>query len=90
MSVLRVQSITDEAGTGAVEFTKGLTYTGSLADTQLSINNASGISTFVHVNSNAINVVGVMTASFAGDASRVTNPPGLPIGKAIATHLVIT
>jgi hypothetical protein len=87
MSVLRVNKITNEAGTGAVEFTKGATFpfTQTLGD-ELAIN-TTGIATFINLNTNGI-VVGIMTATFVGNGFNITNPPGTPSGKVIGLHLI--
>ena len=88
MSVLRVQQITNEAGNGPVEFTKGVVYVPSLTNSELSIN-TSGIATFSQIVINSVTVVGVMTAgSFAGNGFNITNPPGTPVGKVIGQHLI--
>ena len=87
MSVLRVQQITNEAGTGPVEFTNGAIYGASLTDSELSIN-TSGIATLSQIVTDAVTVVGVMTGSFVGNGFNITNPPGLPIGKVIGQHLI--
>ena len=90
MSVLRVQQLMNEAGTGPVEFTQGATF-GSVSDTlteeQLTIN-TTGIATVTTLITNNINVVGVMTGTFVGNGFNITNPPGTPIGKVIGQHLI--
>jgi hypothetical protein len=88
MSVLRVNKITNEAGTGAVEFTKGATFpsTQNFTDIDLTIN-STGIATVINLNTNGI-VVGIMTATFVGNGFNITNPAGTPSGKVIGLHLI--
>lgn len=88
MSVLRVQKITNEAGTGAVEFTKGATFPVSqtFTATDLTIN-TTGIATVTNLNANGI-VVGIMTGTFVGNGFNITNPPGTTSGKVIGLHLI--
>ena len=88
MSVLRVQKITNEAGTGAVEFTKGATFPVSQNFTvgELLIN-TTGIATITNLNAGGI-VVGIMTGILKGNGFNITNPPGTPSGKVIGLHLI--
>ena len=91
MSVLRVQKITNEAGTGPVEFTKGVTFpaTQNFTESNMIINASSGIATVTFLNAGNINVSGTMTATtFVGSGARITNAPGTPSGKVIALHLI--
>ena len=90
MSVLRVQKIANEAGTGAVEFTKGATFPVSQNFTvsELLIN-TTGIATVTQlISTENINVVGVMTGTFVGNGFNITNPPGTPTGKVVGLHLI--
>jgi hypothetical protein len=89
MSVLRVQQLMNEAGTGPVEFTKGATLpSGSQLNVQGNIN-ATGISTVGSLSATGINVTGVMTATtFVGDGSGVTNIPLITTGKAIGIAVI--
>jgi hypothetical protein len=88
MSVLRVQKIANEAGTGAVEFTKGATFPVSqnFTATDLTIN-TTGIATVTNLNANGI-VVGIMTGTLKGNGFDITSPPGTPSGKVIGLHLI--
>lgn len=88
MSVLRVQQIANEAGTGAVEFTKGATFptTQTLGD-ELIIN-TTGIATVTTLVTSGINVVGIMTGTFVGNGFNITSPPGTAIGIVIGQHLI--
>ena len=88
MSVLRVQQIANEAGTGAVEFTKGATFPVSqnFTATDLTIN-TTGIATVTNLITDGI-VVGIMTGTFVGNGFNITSPPGTPIGIVIGQHLI--
>jgi hypothetical protein len=92
MSVLRVQSITNEAGNGPVEFTKGATFaSGSPTITQSVINmSATGVATITEVKPTNGLSVGILTATtFSGSAAGITNiPGGTATGKSIALHLI--
>ena len=90
MSVLRVQQLMNEAGTGPVEFTNGATFgseSATLTEEQLTIN-TTGIATVTTLIVNNINVVGIMTGTFVGNGVNITNPPGTAIGKVIGQHLI--
>ena len=90
MSVLRVQRITNEAGTGAVEFTTGATFpsTQNFTSNDLVIN-ATGVATVTQlVSTQGINVAGIMTGTFVGNGFNITNPPGTATGKVIGLHLI--
>lgn len=89
MSVLRVQSIINEAGTGAPEFSKGATFpsTQNFTDADLTIN-TTGIATITTLVADHVNVVGIITGTFVGNGFDITNPPGTPIGKVIGQHLI--
>ena len=88
MSVLRVQQIANEAGTGAVEFTKGATFptTQTLGD-ELVIN-TTGIATVTTLVTSGINVVGIMTGTLKGNGFNILPIPGTPSGKVIGLHLI--
>jgi len=89
MSVLRVQTITNEAGDGPVEFTQGLTLPASqtLTGTDTVIN-TTGIASITQLETEAL-TVGIMTAtSFVGNGAQITNAPGTPAGKVISLHLI--
>lgn len=90
MSVLRVQAITNEAGTGAVEFTKGaiLPSTQTLTSDDTVINTTGIMTATTLVSTVGLNVVGIMTGTFVGNGFNITNPPGTPVAKVIALHLV--
>jgi len=91
MSVLRVQKITNEAGTGPVEFTKGVNFPASqnFTESDMVINAPTGIATVTFLRASNVNVSGVLTAtSFVGNGSRLTNTPGTRSGKVIALHLI--
>lgn len=89
MSVLRVQKITNEAGNGPVEFTKGATFpeTQTFTETNLTIN-TTGIATVSTLFASNINIVGVMTGTFVGNGFNITNPPGTRVAKVIGLHLI--
>lgn len=91
MSVLRVQTIVNEANNGPVEFTRGLTLpsTQTLTGTDTVINTtASGIGSITELRAVGMHV-GVITAtSFVGNGALITNAPGTPVGKVISLHLV--
>ena len=94
MSSLKVNKIIDEAGTGPVEFTKGLTFSpGSDIPEENTTINTTGIVTTsdLTINDN-MEVVGVMTArsggTFIGNGFRITNAPGTPSGKVIGLYLL--
>ncbi len=89
MSVLRVQQIANEAGTGAVEFTKGATFPVSqnFTATDFTIN-TTGIATVTTLVTSGINVVGIMTGTFVGNGFNITSPPGTAIGLVIGQHLI--
>ena len=90
MSVLRVQQLMNEAGTGPVELTNGATFgleSATLTEEQLTIS-TTGIATVTTLIANNINVVGIMTGTFVGNGVNITNPPGTPIGKVIGQHLI--
>ena len=90
MSVLRVNKITNEAGTGGPEFTKGVTFPSSqnFGD-DLKIN-STGIGTFTTLNvTTDANVSGTVTAtSYKGSGANLTNLSGTSTGKAIALQLI--
>lgn len=90
MSVLRVNRITDEAGTGPVEFTKGVTFPASQSFTQTDLKvNTTGICTFSSLLGTNVHVATVITAtSFRGNGFNITNAPGTPAGKVIGLHLI--
>lgn len=94
MSSLRVNKIIDEAGTGPVEFTKGVTFPvgASIPVDNMTINTTGIVTTSdITINDN-IEVVGVMTArtggKFVGNGFNITNPPGTPSGKVIGLYLI--
>ena len=88
MSVIRVQQITNEAGTGAVEFTKGATFPVSQNFTEIDLTiNTTGIATVTNLITDGI-VVGIMTGTFVGNGFNITSPPGTPIGLVIGQHLI--
>lgn len=91
MSVLRVQKIVNEAGTGAVEFTRGATFPQSqnFTSNDLTINSVGVATVTTLLASSGMNVVGVMTGTFVGNGFKITNPPGTPLGKVIGQHLII-
>lgn len=91
MSVLRVQKITNEAGTGPVEFTKGVNFPQSqnFTESDMVINAPTGIATVTFLQATNVNVSGTLTATaFVGNGANITNAPGTPSGKIIALHLV--
>ena len=90
MSVLRVQQLMNEAGTGPVELTNGATFgleSATLTEEQLTIS-TTGIATVTTLIANNINVVGIMTGTFVGNGANIINQPGTPIGKVIGKHLI--
>ena len=90
MSVLRVNSIRNEAGTGAVEFTMGATFpsTQNFTSADLLIN-TTGIATATRlISTQDINIVGIMTGTFVGNGFNIANPPGTPTGKVVGLHLI--
>ena len=89
MSVLRVNQISNENGDGPVEFTKGAIFpaTQNFSDNDLVLNTV-GIATLSYLNTQGVNVVGIMTGTFVGNGFNITNPPGTPIGKIIGQHLI--
>lgn len=90
MSTLRVNKITNEAGTGPVEFSKGVVFPASQTFTsqQLTIN-TTGVTTVTSLTADNIRVVGVMTGgTFVGNGFGITNPPGTSSGKVIGLHLI--
>ena len=89
MSVLRVNKITNEAGTGPVEFTKGVSFPEGVAvPSELSIN-TTGIMTAPNLVTTNVFATGIITATtFFGNGSQLTSVPGTPSGKVIALHLI--
>lgn len=94
MSSLRVNKIIDEAGTGPVEFTRGVTFPAgaTIPESSMTINTTGIVTTSdITINDN-INVVGVMTArsggKFVGNGFNITNPPGTSSGKVIGLYLI--
>lgn len=94
MSSLRVNKIINEAGTGPVEFTKGVTFPSgaSVPDSKMTINTTGIVTTSDIVINENINVVGVITArsggKFVGNGFEITNPPGTSSGKVIGLYLI--
>ena len=89
MSVLRVNRITNEAGNGPVEFSKGAVFPASQDFTsQDLVVNTTGTVTTTSLTIGDINVVGIMTGVFVGNGFNITNPPGTPSGKIIGLHLI--
>ncbi len=94
MSSLRVNKIIDEAGTGPVEFTKGVTFPdgASIPEVNITINTTGIVTTSDIVINENIEVVGVMTAriggKFVGNGFDITNPPGTTSGKVIGLYLI--
>lgn len=94
MSSLRVNKIIDEAGTGPVEFTKGVSFPAgaSIPESKLTINTTGIVTTSDIVINENIEVVGVMTArtggKFVGNGFNITNPPGTASGKVIGLYLI--
>lgn len=90
MSVLRVNKITDESGTGPVEFSKGVSFPSSIdINNTMSINSTSGILTANSLKSTNVSLTGVCTATtFYGVGSGLTNLPGTSTKKAIALILI--
>lgn len=92
MSVLRVNKITNEAGNGPVEFSKGMTFPAGSSVPQFNLNTAGIVTTSdLTVNTNAF-VSGVVTARsggrFVGNGFNITNPPGTRTGKVIGLYLI--
>lgn len=88
-SQIRVDSITDLNGTGAVE----LTYGASLpSGSRLTVNgnlNISGVSTVGFLTASNANITGVVTAtSFKGDGSGLTGVPSVGASKSIAFAII--
>ena len=91
MSVLRVNKIIDEAGTGPVEFTNGVTFPDGVAlPENLSINSTTGVVTTANANFTNSFVVGVVTATspFQGSGVGITNVTGTSSGKVIGIFLI--
>lgn len=90
MSVLRVQTITDEAGSGAVEFTKGATFpsTQNFTSNDMVINTTGIVTATTLVSTQGLNIVGIMTGTFVGNGANIRNPPGTPVAKVIGLHLI--
>ena len=92
MSVLRVNQITNENGSGPIEFTRGATFaSGSPTITQSVINmSATGVATITEIKLTDGLSVGILTATtFSGSAAGITNIPGGTLtGKAIGLHLI--
>ena len=94
MSSLRVNKIINEAGTGPVEFSKGVTFPdgASIPVDNMTINTTGIVTTSDIVINENINVVGTMTArdggKFVGNGFNITNPPGTPSGKVIGLYLI--
>ena len=94
MSSLRVNKIIDEAGTGPVEFTKGVTFPSgaSIPEDNMTINTTGIVTTSdITINDN-IEVVGVMTAELVVSllVMDLTSPilQGTPSGKVIGLYLI--
>ena len=89
MSVLRVNKITNEAGNGPVEFSKGAVFPASQNFTsQDLVVNTTGTVTTTSLTISDINVVGIMTGAFVGNGFNITNAPGVASGKIIGLHLI--
>lgn len=88
MSVLRVNKILDEAGTGPVSFPQGVEFPEGTTFPEPIIN-TTGIVTATTVDCTTAQVAGVTTAtSFFGNGYNMTNVPGTPSARVIALYLI--
>ena len=88
-SQIRVDSITDVNGTGAVTLSYGASIpSGQLLNVQGDLN-ISGIATVGFLTANNANIIGVITAtSFVGNGSQLTNVPVVSSSKSIALAII--
>ena len=88
MSVLRVNKILDESGTGPVSFPQGIEFPEGTVFPEPIIN-TTGIVTATTVDCLVATVAGVTTAtSFFGNGFNMTNVPGTPSARVIALYLI--
>ena len=91
MSVLRVNKIINEAGTGPVEFTNGVTFPDGVNPPEdISINSNTGVVTATNAVLTNSFVVGVVTATspFQGNGAGLTGVTGTTNGKVIGIFLI--
>jgi len=88
-SQIRVDSITDVNGTGAVTLSYGASIpSGQLLNVQGDLN-ISGIATVGFLTAKNANIIGVITAtSFVGNGSQLTNVPVVSSSKSIALAII--
>lgn len=88
-SQIRVDSITDLNGTGAVELTYGATLP---SGSRLTVNgnlNVSGVSTVGFLTASNANITGIITASsFKGNGSGLIGVPSVGASKSIAFAII--
>lgn len=90
MSTLRVNKVSNLAGNGPVEFTKGAELpSGQTISGDIVINSSGIITSTSLVITGNMNLSGVVTAtSFSGSGINLTNVSGTPNGKGIAFTLI--
>jgi len=88
-SQIRVDSITDVNGTGAVTLSYGASIpSGQLLNVQGNLN-ISGIATVGFLTAKNANITGVVTATtFSGNGSQLTNIPVVSSSKSIALAII--
>ena len=88
-SQVRVDQITDIAGTGAPELTYGATLPSGSTMTSSGDVNISGIATVGFITATHM-TAGIVTAtSFVGNGSQLTSIPTTSAGKAIALKFIL-
>jgi len=89
MSTLRVNKISNLNDNGSVDLSKGLNVPSGYDLSGQVIISTTGVATITSLVSENINITGIMTSSFFyGNASNMTNVPGVSNAKAIAYNLI--
>jgi hypothetical protein len=89
MSTLRVNKIANLNDNGPVSLEKGLILPSGFAIDGNVVISTTGIATVTSLVAENVNVTGVMTATtFLGDASALTNLPGLSNSKTVALNFI--
>lgn len=89
MSTLRVNKITNLNDDGQVLLSSGLVVPSGHDLSGNVIISTSGVATITSLVSENINITGIMTStSFYGNASNLSNVPGVSNSKAIAYNLI--
>jgi len=89
MSKIKVNAISNRIDEGAPELSRGATFgSSSVLDVAGNVN-ITGVSTANSVIATNVNVVGVITGTFSGNASQMVGLPVITAGKSVALRMIL-